>query len=58
MLNVCAEIEEDLIVHKGGVFGRVVRIAEGNPGISYDIGVCFLRKGSMKEEEIQVLLDN
>ena len=56
MVNVCSEIESDLVIHKGGVFGRVVRIAEGEPGKSYDIGVCFLRKKNMSEEEIATLL--
>lgn len=55
MMNVCAEIEDDLVIHKNGVFGRVVRIAEGEPGRSYDIGVCFLRKKDMTEEEIKEL---
>ncbi|MFH1799147.1 MAG: hypothetical protein ABH844_07430 [Candidatus Omnitrophota bacterium] len=56
MLNVCAEIENDLVIHKNGLFGRVVRIAEGEPGKSYDIGVCFLRKKDMTEEEIHSLV--
>ena len=56
MMNICAEIENDLIIHKNGVFGRVVRIAEGEPGKSYDIGVCFLRKKDMTEEEIDALM--
>ncbi len=56
LLNVCSEIENDLVIHKNGLFGRVVRIAEGEPGKSYDIGVCFLRKKDMTEEEIHSLL--
>lgn len=52
MLNICSEIEEDLIFRDQGILGRVVRIAEGDPGISYDVGVCFLRKKDMTEEEI------
>ncbi len=55
MMNICAEIEDDLVIHKNGVFGRVVRIAEGEPGKSYDIGVCFLRKKDMTEEEMKEL---
>lgn len=55
MMNICAEIENDLIIHKSGVFGRVVRIAEGDPGKSYDIGICFLRRKNMTEDEIHVL---
>ncbi len=55
MINICEEIEDSLITHKNGVFGRVVRIAEGEPGKSYDIGICFLRKGELTEEEMQVL---
>ncbi|MFH1846486.1 MAG: hypothetical protein ABH869_02895 [Candidatus Omnitrophota bacterium] len=55
ILNVCEEIEKDLVIHKNGVFGRVVRIAEGDPGQSYDIGICFLRKKGMSEEELQLL---
>ncbi|MFH1837484.1 MAG: PilZ domain-containing protein [Candidatus Omnitrophota bacterium] len=56
MVNICAEIEDDLIIHNEGVFGRVVRISEGEPGISYDVGVCFLRRKDMSEEEIQELI--
>ncbi|MCK5451567.1 MAG: hypothetical protein KAI70_07365 [Candidatus Omnitrophica bacterium] len=56
MLNICLEIEKDLIVHNGGIFGRVVRIAEGDPGQTYDIGVCFLRRKNMKEEDVQALI--
>jgi len=55
MMNICAEIEEDLVTHKNGIFGRVVRIAEGEPGKSYDIGVCFLRKKDKSEQDIQAL---
>jgi hypothetical protein len=55
MMNICSEIEGDLIIHNNGVFGRVVRIAEGAPGESYDVGVCFLRKKDMSEDEIQSL---
>ena len=55
MMNICAEIEEDLVMHNNGIFGRVVRIAEGEPGKSYDIGVCFLRKKDMSEQDIQAL---
>jgi hypothetical protein len=56
MMNICSEIEDDLIIHNGGIFGRVVRIAEGEPGKSYDVGVAFLRRKSMTEKEIQQLL--
>jgi preprotein translocase subunit YajC len=56
MTNVCAEVENDLVVHQGGIFGRVVRIAEGEPGKSYDVGVAFLRRKNMTEAEIEQLL--
>ena len=56
MTNVCAEIESDLVIHQGGIFGRVVRIAEGEPGKSYDVGVAFLRRKNMTEAEIEQLL--
>jgi hypothetical protein len=56
MMNICAEIEHDLVIHKNGVFGRVVRIAEGEPGVSYDVGICFLRRKDMSEEEINTLI--
>ncbi|MBU1083641.1 MAG: PilZ domain-containing protein [Candidatus Omnitrophota bacterium] len=56
MINICSEIEEDLVSKSGGVFGRVVRISEGEPGMSYDVGVCFLRKKDLSEEEIVELL--
>lgn len=58
MMNICSEIEQDLVIHKNGVFGRVVRIAEGEPGKSYDIGVCFLRKSSMTEKEMKELMQD
>lgn len=56
MMGICSEIESDLIMHKGGIFGKVVRIAEGEPGESYDVGVAFLRRKNMTEGEIQQLL--
>ena len=56
MMNICSEIEEDLLMHNGGIFGRVVRIAEGEPGKSYDVGVAFLRKKNMTDEEIRDLI--
>jgi hypothetical protein len=56
MMNICSEIEDDLIIHNGGIFGRVVRIAEGEPGKSYDVGIAFLRRTNMTEQEIQQLL--
>ncbi|MGB3082090.1 MAG: hypothetical protein WBB86_03765 [Candidatus Omnitrophota bacterium] len=56
MVNVCIEIENDLVIHKGGIFGRVVRIAEGEPGKSYDVGVAFLRRKNMTEAEVEQLL--
>jgi len=58
MMNVCNEIEEDLVIYKNGIFGRVVRIAEGEPGVSYDVGICFLRKKDMTPEEIQALISD
>ncbi|MFH1395396.1 MAG: hypothetical protein ABIH09_04485 [Candidatus Omnitrophota bacterium] len=58
LMNVCEEIEDDLVIHKNGVFGRVVRIAEGDPGKSYNIGVCFLRKSDMSADEIQALISD
>ncbi|MGB3114141.1 MAG: PilZ domain-containing protein [Candidatus Omnitrophota bacterium] len=56
MMSVCSEIEDDLLIHNGGIFGRVVRIAEGEPGKSYDVGIAFLRKKSMTQEEIEQLM--
>ncbi len=56
MMNVCSEVEKDLLIHKGGILGRVVRLAEGEPGVSYDVGICFLRKKDMDENEIKKLL--
>ena len=55
IMSVCNEIENDLVMFKNGIFGRVVRIAEGEPGKSYDVGVCFLRKENMSEQDIQAL---
>ena len=57
MMNICSEIEHDLVKHEGGIFGRVVRIAEGEPGISYDVGVCFLRKSRLTEQDMQDLTE-
>lgn len=57
MMNICSEIESDIILFNGGVFGRVVRIAEGEPGQSYDVGLCFLRSGSMSEDDIKALTE-
>ena len=56
IMNVCQEIENDLVVYKNGVFGRVVRIAEGEPNKSYDVGICFLRRETMSDDEVQVLM--
>lgn len=58
MINICSEIESDFILYNNGIFGRVVRIAEGEPGLSYDVGICFLRKSRMSEDDIRVLTDN
>lgn len=58
MVNVCSEIEEDLLIKDGGILGRVVRIAEGEPEVSYDVGVCFLRRKDLKDEEIEHFLSN
>ena len=58
MMNICSEIEEDLVIHNNGVYGRVVRIAEGEPGKSFDVGVCFLRKKDMTDEEVRELTSN
>jgi c-di-GMP-binding flagellar brake protein YcgR len=57
MMNICSEIEEDLIRSADGVFGRVVRISEGDTGISYDIGVSFLRKKDMTDDDISALVE-
>lgn len=57
MMNICNEIENDLLIAKNGVFGRVVRISEGEPGKSYDVGVCFLRRKNMSEEDIKAIID-
>ncbi len=56
MRNVCSEIEQDLIVYNDGIFGRVVRISEGEPGLSYDIGVAFLRKKDMSKDQIEEII--
>ena len=53
MMNVCTELENDLAIYKNGVLGRVVRIAEGEPGKSYDIGVCFLKKDDNITKDIE-----
>ena len=55
MTNICSEVEGDLIIHNGGVFGRVVRISEGEPGQSYDIGIAFLRRKDVTEDQIEEL---
>ncbi|MBU1784221.1 MAG: hypothetical protein KKG95_02620, partial [Candidatus Omnitrophica bacterium] len=56
MMGLCKEIEEDLLILNNGILGRVVRISEGEPGISYDVGIGFLRKKDMTPEEIEDLL--
>jgi hypothetical protein len=56
MMNVCSEIESDLIIREGGVMGRVVRLAEGEPGVSYDVGVCFLRRRNMSDSDVSEFL--
>ncbi|MFH1305547.1 MAG: hypothetical protein ABIH74_04030 [Candidatus Omnitrophota bacterium] len=53
--EICAPIENDLMFRTGGLVGRVVRIAEGEPDISYDIAVRFVRKEEMTKEEILAL---
>lgn len=53
MLNICAEIERDLIIYKNGVFARVVRVTEDQPGKSYEAGVCFLRKSKISDDDIK-----
>ena len=55
--GLCEEIEEDLLILDGGILGRVVRISEGEPGVSYDVGICFLRRKNMTENEIEELLN-
>ncbi len=57
VLNLCNEIEEDLIQFQDGVLARVVRISEGEPGVSYDVGVSFLRKRNMSEDDIKSLTE-
>lgn len=56
VMSVCSEIEDDLIMSSGGILGRVVRIAEGEPNESYDVGVCFLRRKDLTEEEVEELV--
>lgn len=56
MMNICSEIEHDLIVRDQGIFGRVVRIAEGEPGMSYDVGICFLRRKSLTDRDLAEIL--
>ncbi|MBF0493526.1 MAG: hypothetical protein HQL28_00155 [Candidatus Omnitrophica bacterium] len=58
MVNVCSEIEEDLVIVKNGILARVVRISEGEPGVSYDVGACFLRRKNMSDAEVQSLTSN
>ncbi|MDD5487999.1 MAG: PilZ domain-containing protein [Candidatus Omnitrophica bacterium] len=57
IMNICHEIEDDLVTHNNGVFGRVVRIAEGEPNKSYDIGICFLRKKDISEQDMAILCE-
>ncbi len=53
--EICTPIENDLMFRAGGLVGRVVRIAEGEPDISYDIAVRFVRKEEMTKDEIRAL---
>jgi c-di-GMP-binding flagellar brake protein YcgR len=52
MKSLCAEIEEELIAGDKGVLGRVVRISEGEPGESYDVGIAFLRRTQLSDDEL------
>lgn len=57
MLNICHEIENDLLLRDSGIFARVVRISEGEPDRSYDIGVCFLRRKNLDDSQIEMLFN-
>ncbi len=52
-LNICQEIEQNALIIKNGVVGKVVRLEESKTAEgSYDVGVCFLKKGSSMEEKL------
>ncbi len=56
-LNICQEIEQNALIIKEGIVGKVVRleeskIEEGN----YDVGVCFLKKDSKLKKTIRPVL--
>jgi len=58
MMSLCSEIEEDLVIIENGIMGRVVRISEGEPDVSYDVGICFLRRKNMTKNDIEDLLNS
>jgi len=44
-LKICQEIESRAVVREKGILGRVVRVEEDpEERLSYNIGVCFLRR--------------
>lgn len=57
MMNILANryigLEHDLVMHKGGLFAQVVRNSEGDLGKPHKLGVSFLRRGHISEDQIR-----
>ncbi len=56
-LSICSEIEENSLIYKNGIVGKVVRVDEADDG-NYDIGVCFVKKSAPEAEKLKSLLTN
>jgi hypothetical protein len=54
-LSICSEIEQDALVLKEGIVGKVVRVDENDNG-TYDIGICFVKKAAPEAERLKSLL--
>jgi hypothetical protein len=52
-LNICQEIEQNALILKEGIVGKVVRLEESKTEEgNYDVGVCFLKKDSKLEKQL------
>ena len=51
-LNICREIEDNVLIYESGILGRVVRIeVYDEENKADDVGVCFLRKTDPEEAQ-------
>ncbi|MBM3252670.1 MAG: PilZ domain-containing protein [Candidatus Omnitrophica bacterium] len=57
-LNICQEIEQNALIIKNGMVGKVIRLEESKTEENtYDVGVCFLKKDSKLEKKLGGLID-